>query len=182
MGVKICLFLLVCSLSFGYELDEKEKSAMNHIFGSSMTQVIVKDVVVASDIWDGAIADYTTTTGKIRVNAKKLVLFRENLIIVHEAIHWWQHKKLGIKDLVGANAGYSVSMDWTAKKLGIEAEAEVARQIALWFVKSQIPIVTQSFESMVIARDSMENRDKLWMYLERFMKMQRPTDWTSGIQ
>lgn len=181
MTVKICIFFLVCSLSFGYDLSDKESRAMNYIFGPILSAKIQKDIVMADDIWDGAIADYTTTTGKIRINSRKLSLFRENLIVVHEAIHWWQHRILAYKDLGPAGQSYSVSMDWTGKKLGVEAEAEIARQLALWFVGSTTPVVTKVHDDMIAAKDSLEDRSKLWLYLERFMKMQRPSDWYLGL-
>lgn len=187
----LALFLLVAT-SLGaqsYNVSPEEMIGLSYVFGANGARKIASSAIIVTEVFDDRPSQYLTATGKVEVNKKYLRPVRNRLILVHEGAHLYQHQALNRKMTGGLGANmdsYKVWIDDLSGKLGIEPEGEICRQLAAWYLEGMklidFPecIVRSRNELLGFAWDSVANRNKLWMYCEKYMALQRPLDWANG--
>lgn len=192
MKVKgLLLFILLPVLLWpqSYDSSPEESIALSYVFGAPMARKIMDSAVLTGKTFDDRPSQYLTQSDRIEVSKKFKKAVRSRLILVHEGAHMFQYKALyrDMKNAMGAKAdSYYVWIEYLGQKLNIEAEAEVCRQLAAWYLDGiklvDFPecIVRSETGFLGFARDSIDNRNKLWMYCEKYMALQRPIYWAEG--
>ena len=195
MRVKpLVAFLIVLTASLklhGYDLDAKEEMAMEYCYGYQLTMTILQDVVIDNDITGNRMGEYLLNDGKIHINSARVPEFRLDLEIVHESVHWIQdkiiHRTRGWGLAQSASAYRVYIEDMESGRLGIESEAEMMRQLAFWYVSSQVnmgwaigPACYVYRNDLIPAQDNAENRAHLWQYASKWLMLWIPENWREG--
>jgi hypothetical protein len=169
----------------------EEQAGMNYVYGKSLTNKIVKDVEVVSFTHGDRVSEYDRSTGKILLNAGFIPEIKMNLILVHESAHWVQDKVMGRQYGWGFSqpaTNYMFAISDLSQPMGIEAEAELARTLSMWLVKSRgylvnihAPLVFTDNGRRIFANDSIDNRISLWQYMTKYLHVAPPGNWDEGL-
>ena len=192
MYVKVLLSLVfLCQQAWGYELWDSEKAGMEYVYGKEITQKIVENTVPYSNLKDKRIAQYTLRTGHVEYNPDQEAEIHSQMVLAHEGMHWLQDKVLHISSGWGYAmplSAYTVFLNKLGIKNSIEKEAEIARQLATWYLVSigkmeySLYLCKNSDLDLFWAFDSWSNRNVLWTYLETFSGLARPAYWEQGLK
>lgn len=183
----LVLMLFVAVGLNAYDLSSNERIALAYIFGAQTMRDVQKDIDIVDSTTDYRVGEYDRKSGKIRVSSAGMGEFQKNLIVVHEATHWYQdhilHQKSGWGFQYGADA-YTFNMEEILTRQSVEREAEVTRQLAVWFINGMklgnVYMVAGRVEKTKAVQDSVESRAALWLYLEQYLLLQRPYIWYKG--
>lgn len=164
---------------------------MEYVYGRSLTVRIVRDVVITMDTHDDRMSEYDRGNGKIEIASNHITTARTSLAIVHESAHWVQDKVLHRKygwGFAQPPERYTFVIAKLNSQQGLEAEAEIARTLGLWYIQSKDfliyvrgPVVFLTESKRIFATDCYDNRMALWGYMTSYLHVAPPYNWDDGL-
>lgn len=157
MLVKVLLFILLPVLAWSdpYVPNLYETTALLRIFPTRIASEVLRNTKIGdypqvgdrSAIYQGHI---------IYVSKDHEKEFKDNLFLIHEATHYYQDTYMLRTDFMGAYAPasrYVVRLEDLTVRMNVEQEAEVVRQVAMWYLSLKMNLPVQTFVSVPIERD-----------------------------